>query len=151
MPPANRSRYHASIWNLTLGLVVASGFVVVFTFSIDKLRSDLVLVILAGLMSLLSLGVLVEILLYFLAGPRSYVVDAAGLWFGRGTRLAQLFEWSEVTSWTDASAIQGGRRWKFETHDKIFTVRRADVQLPSDEQFAREVEVHIGKPPKTQA
>ena len=147
MLPSSEVRFHASVWHLGLGLLVASGLVVVFTLTIDDLRSDLVLVIIAGLISLLSLGIVVEILMYFLTGPRGYVVDAAGLRFGRGTRLTQLFEWHEVISWTDSSTIQGGRRWKFETDEKIFTVRASDVAIPSVEAFAREVEERTGRPP----
>ena len=115
--------------------------------SIDALRSDLGLVLIAVLMSLVSLGVLVEIALFFFAGPRSYVVGPDGLWFGRGSRTARLFEWSEVVSWTGSSAIQGGRRWKFKTREKVFTVRAADIAVPSAETFAHEVEERLGKPP----
>ena len=148
MQPSQGSRYHASIGSWTIALLIASALVVIATASFESLRTDWVLVIIATLTGALGLGIVAELLLHFLAGPRSYVLDESGLSFGRGKRLTPLFKWQEVSAWTLIEGDKSNDRWKFETADKTFTVRKVDVRVPSAGEFAREVERLIGKPPE---
>ncbi|MCB9894762.1 MAG: hypothetical protein H6839_09950 [Planctomycetes bacterium] len=146
MPPPDGTRFHASLSRWTIGLLVATAFVVAATFGIETLRSDWVLVGVVVLAASVAVAVAGEVLLHFVAGPRSYVVNDTGLWFGRGSNLTKLFDWSEVTSWKLITQRNGNDRWKIETDDKVFTIRKLDVELPSADNFARELETRISTP-----